>query len=207
MGIINVEDQLIAKVKAALTVAGAQKYKTVDSLPSDWDKDMLRRFAAIAPAVLIAFSGGVPRETGANDAVTVDAQWSVIAVTAHASGNAARRRGDSQEIGAYEICERLIPELHGLTIEDEGTLSLVAIENLWSGEIEKQGLAVYAMRMSMPITLPYVADVETIDAFETFHGMYDIPPFAGELEYQSWLDADFSASKPEAEDTVSLPQV
>lgn len=206
MGIKNVEDRLIEKITSVLTVAGQKKVRTVEVLPSDWDKDMLRRFAAVAPAVLIAFSGGAVKEVGANDSVSIDAQWSVIAVTAHASGNAARRRGDGQQIGAFEICERLIPVLHGHTIEDEGSLALVAVENLWSGEIEKQGLAVYAMRFGLPMSLPYVADESALDDFETFDAKYDIPPFAGELEYLSWLADDFSESEPEARDTVSLPQ-
>jgi phage gp37-like protein len=206
MGIKNVEDQLIAKCTAALTVGGQLKVRTVDSLPGDWDADTMKRLLRLAPAVLIAFSGGPVREVGANDAVTIDAQWSVIAVTAHASGEAARRRGDSQQIGAYEILESMIPKLHGETIPDEGSLSLVSIENLYSGEIDKQGLAVYAMRFALPMTLPFALDESTIDPFETFDAKYDIPPFAGELEYASWLADDFSASNPEARDTVSLPQ-
>jgi len=176
MGIKSVEDQLLAKITAALTVAGQSKVKTVDVLPSDWDKDMLRKFAAVAPAVLIAFSGGQVKDLGANDAVSLDAQWSVIAVTAHASGNAARRRGDSQQIGAFEICERLVPELHGFTVPDEGSLNLVAIENLWSGEIEKQGLAVYAMRFGLLMSFPLVADESGMGIFLTFDGKYDLPP-------------------------------
>jgi|CXWL01.1.fsa_nt_gi phage gp37-like protein len=206
MGIKNVEDALLAKITDVLKVGGVPLVKTIDVLPSDWDNDMLRKFAAVAPCVLIAFSGGVVKDVGATDSVSVQAQWSVIAVTAHASGNAARRRGDSTRIGAFEICERLMPVLHGHTIENEGSMSLVALENLWSGEIEKQGIAAYGMRFELPMTFPFVLDDSALDDFETFDAKYDIPPFAGELEYASWLQDDFSTSKPEARDTVSLPQ-
>lgn len=176
MGLKNVEDKLIVEIKAALTVGGQLKVRTVDSLPSDWDQDMLRRFAKLAPAVLIAFVGGVVKETGASDSVTIESQWAVIAITAHASGEAARRRGDAQQIGAYEIVETLIPRLHGATIPDEGSLSLGEIQNLWNGDVEKQGLTVYAMRFTMPMTLVYQADIALLNDFITFDGKLDFAP-------------------------------
>lgn len=193
MGIANVEDKLIAEIKAALTVGGQLKVRQVESLPGDWDADMLKRLLRLAPGVFVAFMGG---PVNAGHAAQLDAQWAVIAITAHASGEAARRRGDSQEIGAYEILETLIPRLHGLKIAAEGTLNIVDVANLYSGQLDKQGVAVYAARFKILMALPLSLDEATLDAFETFDAKYDRAPFERFLSLPAALNA--SASTPDA---------
>ncbi len=203
MAIDTVEDALIAKVKAALTDSGQLRVKTVDSLPHDWEVDTLKRFLALAPAVLIAFSGGPVKTLGDDELAS---QWSLVVITGHASGQKARRRGDSQQIGAYEVIERIATDINGATIQGIGTPKLVAIENLSASDVEAQGLAVYALRFEIPMDLVYLAPDSALSAFVTFHTYYDSPPLDGEAEYVSWLAGDFSTSTPAAEDTVSLPQ-
>lgn len=206
MGIATVEDAIIAAATQALTVDGALKVRGIVSAPGDWDKEMLKRtLLAMVPCVLVVFAGGPSKDVGGNIA-NLDAHWRVIVATGHASGEKARRRGDSQEIGAYEIIERLVPVLDGLVIADEGTLDLVELDNLYTGEVDKQGLAIYGLTFTHLMALPFIADLGALDDFTTFHAFYDVPPFDGEAEYLSWLAGEpFTDSWPAAEDEVTLP--
>ena len=178
MGIATVEDAIIAEAKAALTFGGGLKVRAVVAAPGDWDAEMLKRkLLAMVPCVLVVFAGGPNDALGGNTA-GIDAHWRVIVATGHASGDAARRRGDSQEIGAYEIIERLIPRLDGFTVPDEGTLDLVELENLYSGEIDKQGLAIYGLTFTHTMAFPVSADAALITPFVTFNDKFDLAPRA-----------------------------
>jgi phage gp37-like protein len=209
MGIKTVEDVLIVQAKAALTplsgpLAGQLAVRAVVAAPGDWDKDMLkRRLLAMVPCVLIVFAGGPSTDAGATTAA-IEAHWRVIAATG-GPNEEARRAGDSQFIGAYEMVEALIAQLDGFTVPDVGTLNLLDVENLYSGEIDKQGLSIYGLTFTHRMEFSHDLDLAALPHFETFHAMFDIPPFDGEPEYQSWLEDDFSTSKPDAEDTVTLP--
>lgn len=201
MSIQAVEDDLIATIKALL----GNRIRTVDSLPGDWDADMLRRLLRLCPAVLIVFAGGAPAAPGGSLAY-LNANWVVYAVTANASGEAARRRGDAQQIGAYDILQLVVPKLHGHLVAGVGSLNFVRVENLFNASVEKQGLAVYAATFQLGMSLPADIDLSTLTPFVTFDALYDTPPLAGEAEYLSWLAGDFSTDKPAAEDTVLPPQ-
>jgi len=155
--------------------------------------------------VFIVFAGGAPEKYG-GESVFLNARWVVIVATGNASGEAARRRGDGTQIGAYEILELILAQLHGHVVPDEGTLSLVSVENLYSGEIDKQGLAVYAATFQMAMSLPADLDLAALAPFETFDAFYDIPKFETDAERRKWLGGDFTTSKPDAEDEVAVPQ-
>jgi phage gp37-like protein len=202
MAIKAIEDNLIERIKVLLTT----KVRTVESLPGDWDADMFKRLLRMVPGVFVVFAGGAPKEYGGESAF-INARWVVIVATGNASGEAARRRGDGTQIGAYEILEQILAHLHGYNVPDEGSLSLVSLENLYSGEIDKQGLAVYAATFQMPMSLPADLDLASLTPFETFDAFYDIPKFETDAERQKWLDGDQSTSKPDAEDTVAVPQI
>lgn len=175
MGIKVIEDAIIAKAKAALTVGGQSKVRTVESAPGDWDKDMLKRLLRMVPCVLIVFSGGPAAAAGATVS-QITAHWRVIVATGGAGGEAPRRRGDSQEIGAYAILELLVPALDGLLIQNEGTLELADFENLYSGEVDKQGLAVYGLTFTHPMAFSNDVDLSTLTPFATFDAKYDFVP-------------------------------
>lgn len=202
MGILSIEDALISHIKTAL----GNKVRKVDSLPADFDAETVRRMLVDAPAVYVAFGAG--SSPGARSGTTAEilARWGVFAVTAHASGQAARRRGDSQQIGAYELLEILIPLLHGFTIPGEGTLSLTAVENLFNGEVEKKGLSVYSAVFQMPMIWSSDADLSLLTPFQTFAVQLDIPPFETEAERRKWLAENYTTSTPDAKDNVTLPQ-
>lgn len=170
MTLAQIEDYLINRIKAAFN----GRLKAVESLPADWDSDTFKRLLRMAPGAFVVFGGGAhaDRNTGAS----IDGRFSVIAVTAHASGELVRRRGDSREIGAYEIVEIAVPLLHEHTIPDVGMLKLTGVDNLFTGELDRQGAAVYAATFSLPITFAPTLDPATLDDFLTFHADYDLAP-------------------------------
>lgn len=201
MTIIAIEDALIDKIKTAL----GSHVKGVESLPGDWDDEMLKRLLRYVPGVYVAFAGG-PRLGAAGAAeATIDGKWLVYLSTGHASGEAARRRGDGQQVGAYELIAILAPLLDGLTVSDVGSFSLIDVSNLYTGSIDRQGVAIYALTLSIPMTFS-LAPGGTLTPFETFHAQYDVPPHVSDAEHRKWLTGDYSQTRPKAQDTVSLPQ-
>lgn len=155
-----VEDAIVTRAKAVL---GA-KVRQVDSLPADIDDEALKRLLRVTPGVFVVFDGGADPDAGGSEA-KLKAQWSVTAVTAHASGEKARRRGDAVQAGAYELIETLIPALHRLTVTGIGTFAFERIENRYDGELDKQGVAVYSAVFSMQINFPGFADPSGLAPF------------------------------------------
>lgn len=187
MSIAAIEQHLIDTVKARFTTS----LRAVESLPSDWDADTFNRLLRGVPGVFVVFGGGQP-DPASNDDGVILAQWVLIAATAHASGELARRRGDSREIGAYEIIEILTQLLDGHDVPDAGRMKLQEIDNLFTGAVEKQGAAIYGVRFELPMPLAPSDQVPpTLDDFLTFQPDYDAAPSDGQLE---------------AEDLVTLPQ-
>lgn len=166
--ILVVEDLLIDKIKTLLP----GRLRTVDSLPGDFTVDELKRLLISAPAVYVSFLGG-QRDRRAGEFV-LQSRWAVIALTNHASGQAARRRGDGQTAGAYEILDLLAPALDGLVIPDAGTVAVEQIRNLYSGAVDRQGLSAYALVLALPLCFPDTVDPATLDDFLMAHVDYDI---------------------------------
>lgn len=187
MGAISsVEDDIISQVKALLTT----KVRAVESLPGDWDEDTLKRVLRAVPGVYVVFAGGNPVQAGGLTP-QIQASFVLYAVTGHASGEAARRRGDSQQIGAYEILETLVPKLHGRLVPSTGTLIFAGMQNLFTGALEKQGVAIYGATFNMTMAWPADLDLTTLAAFQTFDSIIDMAP---------------KNNQTDAEDTITLPQ-
>ena len=203
MSIATLETTLLAAIKDAL----GNKVRTVESLPGNWDDDTLKRLLRQVPGVFVAWAGSQPANgrDGGVGAVT-SGLWLVYVATGHASGEAARRLGDSQQVGAYELIDTLVPLLNGYLIKDEGTLSLTRVENLYSGTVDRQGLCLYALHFNLPMSWPTTVDESTLTPFETFAPQYDTPPFSSATEHAKWLAGDYGTSQPDARDTVAVPQ-
>ena len=116
----------------------------------------------------------------------------------------ARRLGDALQIGTYELIERMVGLLHGLEVPDVGTLDFRSVDNLFTGTVDRQGLAVYGVRFALPMTALPPAAV-ALDDFETFDAQYDLPPLADDDARQAWLAGNYGSSRPDAHDTVVLP--
>lgn len=199
MSIAATETHLIDTIKAHL----GNRIKTVTSVPSEWSDDLLKSMLLMAPFVAVAFPGGTAPKPGSSYAY-MDGNWEVYVGTAHASGQQARRLGDALQIGAYELIERMVGLLHGHTVPDVGVLDFRSVDNLFTGTVDRQGLAVYGIRFALPMmALPPAT--QALVGFETFDAQYDLPPLASSAAHAAWLAANYSATRPDAHDTVVLP--
>ena len=202
MSISTVENSLIALTETRL----GKTIKKVDSLAGEFDTDTLRRLVRQAPGVFWSFLGGRLLQSPQDD-TRLSAQWGMYIVTAHASGEKARRLGDQREIGAYDLIAQLVPYFNGMTLPGVGTLQLGRVQNLFNGTFEKQGVAVYAASFSLPMTLELPVDA-ALDDFITFHADIDIPAFEDPAEHDKWLQEppDHTTSVPDADQTITLEQ-
>lgn len=186
MSLVAVEQHLIDTVKGIFN----NRLKTVESLPADFDADTFARILRLTPGVFIVFGGG-QRSSEYDDQPVIDAKWGFIAATTHASGELARRRGDAREIGAYEIIETIVNHLHRHNVPGQGQLVFDDIQNLFTGEIERQGAALYGVEFTLPMSLGAGLQPGDLDDFITFDGTFDVAPADGQVD---------------AEDLVTLPQ-
>lgn len=201
MSIVVVEKTLIDKTREVLK----NRVREVDSLPADWDADTLKRILISLPGIYWIMGGGRVDRPGRVDAL-VPIEWACVIATNHASGVRTRLRGDAVQVGASELFDVLVPTFNNYTVPGHGTLALLAIENLNTPELERQGVALYALIFQMPMAFPSVADLDSLTPFETFDAKYDIPTHQTAAEHQKWLGNDYSTSRPDAEDEVAVPQ-
>ena len=154
MSIAATETHLVETIKAAL----GNRIRTVTSVAAEWSDDLLKSMLLMAPFVAVAFPGGTAPKPGSTYAY-MDGNWEVYVGTAHASGQQARRQGDALQIGAYELIERMVGLLHGHTVPGVGVLDFRSVDNLFTGTVERQGLAVYGIRFALPMmSLPSAAE-------------------------------------------------
>lgn len=166
-----IEDTLVNQVK---TLFGTRLRK-VDSLPGQVSEDVLKRMIADAPAVYVLFAGGAAAPVG-DTLPRLDSRWILYVVTAHANGHRARRHGDTRQMGAYEAVSVLAGQLHGWTVPDVGSLSLLRVDLLYQDAFEDKGVTLYGMVFSLPMVFPSGVELEDLDAFEQFHVDYDLAP-------------------------------
>lgn len=195
MIVATVEDIIIAACQGAL----GRTVRTVESLPSGLSAGELQERMRVAPAVYVAFLGGTFRDE--YEAV-LDGQFGVFFLGQTGGDEKAARRGTPSQIGAYTMFERAVPALHGLKTE-WGELNAKEFNNLFSQQIDKQGLALYSVSLSLPLTFPRVdaaGDPEEIHKFEIAFLQYgrDGEAISGPLPV--------SADKTIAQDRVIIPQ-
>lgn len=187
MSIVQNEQWFIETVKARFE----GRLKGVESLPAVWDDRTFERLLRLTPGVFVVFAGG-PRMPEFQDSVVLNATWTFAVATTHASGELARRHGDSREIGAYEIVEILAGLLDGQpTPYSAGPAELVDVQNLFDDALEKQGAALYGVSFQMPTPVDAGDAAPALDDFITFQDQFDLAQPDGQ---------------PEAEDRVELPQ-
>lgn len=200
MSILAVEDNVLAQLRALLT----NKVRQVDSLPGDWDDEMLKRFLKMVPGVLLAFAGGTQSTSAGAAEARLQTRWIVYVLTGHPTEE-ARRRGNQQQLGAYQLLQLLLPWLHGMKVPDVGSFSLVDVQNLFTGSVERQGLTVYAITLGLEMAFDLVPPDAALAPFETFVAQYDVQPKTP-AQHQAWLNDDNSGGGPDARDEVQLPQ-
>lgn len=183
MAIAAIEDAILDVIRDRL----GPRLRWVGSLPRSWTADLLRKAVQSAPGVYVAFLGGPASRTAEG---RLDARFGVYAVTGHASGQAARRRGDTVEVGAYEVIETAVRHLHGHDA-GEGRLRLERIDNLFTEQLFDMGGCVMAAVFACDVGFGEPTDPDELADFVTCHADYDMA--AG-------------GDEPPASDTVTLPQ-
>lgn len=166
----NVEDWLVATLREAF----GERVREVDHKPERMTAEELARILTVAPAIYVAFLG-LPRR-GAVDGVWIGS-FGVFAMAQNASGEQARRRGDTKTIGAYEMAELALRVLDGAAPDvAAGAIEIASIENLYAEAFEKNGRSVYALAAEIPLELPRGVDPAELADFVTFDAAWDIPP-------------------------------
>lgn len=181
----SIEDAVIARIKTALTTS----VRIVEDAPATWSKDMALRAMKALPAVYVAFTGGPTPNNGATLA-TINAGISVLVATGHASGHREQRRGDTHQIGAYELMETLVPLLHEFET-DGGTLQFDGVHPVDVAQWDMEGLMLWEIGFALPRLAFTAKDDGTLEPFRIFHADYDVAPADGTFE---------------ASDDVTLPQ-
>lgn len=173
MKIAEIEDHLITRINGHFE----KKLKVVESIPTDFDAAEFERLLRSVPGIFISFGFGPAIKQGPTANATISGRWTVVCISGNAGGEKQRRHGSQVEIGAYEIMERVIPLLHDYTVPDVGTLTLVDSDNLFTGELDKKGVSMYAAIFSMPMSFESsLLDLNGLNDFVTFDAVYDPAP-------------------------------
>lgn len=148
-------------------------------------KDDVKRYAMKSPAVLVSCLGLV--EAKADGCGSVDAvfAWGSFIITTD-------KQGLLRDVGALAILTAItgrIPD-NKWGLADVGYPEQVRGENLYSGEIDKVGVALWGVTWRQSMTLGGL-DETTLDIFAQFHADWDIAPKDGVIA---------------ASDDVTLPQ-
>ncbi|WP_158704663.1 phage protein Gp37 [Ectopseudomonas mendocina] len=153
-------------------VAGAY-VSTIQELPGAWDDSSLAEILSDLPGIYINWSGGA---AAAGSRALLDSQYGVYIVTGQNSNERVRRRGDASMVGAYQLLERVVPGLHGLSIEGIGTLQLERLENLYSAQAEQHGVAIYgAFFVLNKLLFPAALSSAGLADFTHYHSNSKVP--------------------------------
>lgn len=200
MDLSVIEDALLDKTREVTR----GRVREVGTLPADFTLDMLKKVFLNPPGVYWIFGGG--RGQPGRTTALIPGEWACVIVTRNVRGHEARRRGDATQVGISDLLKVLIPTFNNFTVPDQGTLTFVGIDNLYTGDFENQAISAYALSFQMPMAWPTEVDLAALDPFETFDAQHDIPTHETDAERRKWLAGDYSTSKPDAEDKVTLPQ-
>ncbi len=178
--IADVEAALLARIEALL----GRTVREVAAHPGHWDDEAVRQVTQTPPAVYAAWLGLRP---GRFDGEVLS-RWALFVAAEVAN---ARR---SDQIGAYQITERLIAGLHGHALSPGGVFSLVEVKNLWNETQSGTGVAIYGLYFDSP---GLVDDETGVD-------VSDLPDF--ERHYQTWSASNPDTPTMDAHITLNTPK-
>lgn len=174
--------------------------KAVGTLPDDDEDNLVNRMAADAPAVYVVAGRNFKVVSG-----TLIVPFGLACVARNSRGHQDARRGDGKALGMYQILEAVLGLAeNGLAGGCYWRVSDVGFLN--SDKIWKAGLTVGVVSVETTVAMPAGIDMAALSDFKTFHADYDIAPFETAAEHSKWAaePADYSASKPELQDTIII---
>lgn len=160
------EDAIVAAIQKAL----GQTVQTVETLPGPWDQDALALAFRKMPGVWVYFDGGNPGRSRGR----LSARFVVYAVTSHASGGRERQRGNSRQIGAYEIVERVVPSLDQQAVAQLGSLRFDGLRVLTPASAQRKGVAVYEMAFGLEMAFPAPRDLADLADFAIYSATHQV---------------------------------
>ena len=148
MSLAVAENWLVSEIQTAL----GSGFRSVESGPGEWSDSYLKRVVADIPAVRVAFLDGTARPT---TALTMDTRWAVYVMTAWRGGAP----------GAMAVAEALATVLHNRLVTGAGRVRVEAFANLWTGELDRQGVALWSIGLEMPVPLDPDEAAAELDGF------------------------------------------
>ncbi|SDK31994.1 phage protein Gp37 [Billgrantia gudaonensis] len=164
----EIEDAIVERCQVVV----GEHVKTIADLPGRWNDKTLRAALRQVPGIYVAWGGA--RGDGNLTQPAANSRYVVYVVTGHASGERERRRGNARQVGAYELLERVVPAVHGLSVKGVGSLALESLDNLYSDLFDKEGVVVYGAAYRLNLVFPPAFDVNDLAPFEKYRATHEI---------------------------------
>lgn len=215
--IAAIENAVLARLQAGEAVIGYE-WRTRETYPADWDAFLKEKRQINDPGVWFGYAGGPLKgeelvKNGAKGR-RIEMIFGLTVIAKHWGSEQERRHGNEaqSEIGVYRLmldCVALLDgQTLGLDIEELTFEQLRPVRPV--DALNEMKAAMYAAQIRTSILLPLLPEdlgSGDLDAFETFHANWDIPPFGG-------IDANPGApgtqlpddAHADATDNVELPQ-
>ena len=180
------------------------KVRSVGSLPRLFGEKLLQRYVADAPALYVVPGRIVMRD----DEATLE--FTVAGVVRNVAGHDKARKGDGIDIGCDHLLTMAIRAIHAHRL-GECSWSAVSAEMADDELFDTAGISAVEIKfVSTALALDAdfgEAQLDELDDFTHFHGDIDIPPTAGDIEYESWLQEPptYPNGPPDLQMDVSLP--
>lgn len=156
---------------------GIPALRTCQAHGGRFDVEELRRWAIQAPAVVVACLGSKDVNTYSGQVV---GRLQFVAYVITAGTSAAPR---SEAILTLAESVAALAANNAWAYADAQAPAEIRIDNLYSGTLDKQGVALWAVTWTQRVDLE-VFDSSTLDDFDTLYTDYDTAPADGTLEMQ-----------------------
>lgn len=161
----TLRDDIKAHVRASFPV---DVVRTVDFHDGDFGVSEVDRYSKVAPAVILVANGGKSETLGGGAAVYENHEF-------HAFLLAKRHDGDARTTLALVMYEHMLKLLHGKrwpTSEVVRRPTDVDGRNVYSAEIDKRALALWAVMWKQRIEIPINDSDGPLDEFRRFWAEY-----------------------------------
>lgn len=175
--------------------------RAVDRLPKLELEELLKRYAADAPAFYV-LPGTLRVVEGDCFVIT----QSIGAVVRNVAGPDQAFQGDGIDIGVDQLLLLATRALHAHTLAG-CSWNLVRAEMEDDPLFDAAGVAAMSITFeSTPIEIDADWQLGELDDFKHFHTDYDLPAHAGATEYDSWLaePPNYATSRPDLQDDLTL---